>query len=221
MPTPQQAALNTQMTKMNEARDTNILTKIGATTYTFTREAIVSMPQGDNTPIDKLILQFPGVSYNSAASNPNFHVRSEYANVQTRINGVVIPEGVSGLGALIDTNFIAKISLLTGTLPAQYGLRTAGVLDIISRSYATPNGEVSLYGGSHQTFTPSFDYGSSVGNTEYFVAGRGNWNALGIENTTGSPEALHDHTQQGKFFGSSSTMLNESTRLSFITAESL
>ena len=220
VPTPQQAALNAQMTKMNEARDTNILTKIGATTSTFTREAIVSMPQGDNTPIDKLILQFPGVSYDSAASNPNFHVRSEYANVQTRINGVVIPEGVSGLGALIDTNFIAKISLLTGTLPAQYGLRTAGVLDIISRSYATPNGEVSLYGGSHQTFTPSFDYGSSVGNTEYFVAGRGNWNALGIENTTGNPEALHDHTQQGKFFGSSSTMLNELTRLSFITAES-
>ena len=205
---------------MNEARDTNILPKIGATTYTFTREAIVSMPQGDNTPIDKLILQFPGVSYDSAASNPNFHVRSEYANVQTRINGVVIPEGVSGLGALIDTNFIARISLLTGTLPAQYGLRTAGVLDIISRSYATPNGEISLYGGSHQTFTPSFDYGSSVGNTEYFVAARGNWNALGIENTTGSPDALHDHTQQGKFFGSSSTMLNESTRLSFISAES-
>ena len=221
VPTPQQAALNTQMTKMNEARDTNILPKIGATTSTFTREAIVSMPQGDNTPIDKLILQFPGVSYDSAASNPNFHVRSEYANVQTRINGVVIPEGVSGLGALIDTNFIAKISLLTGTLPAQYGLRTAGVLDIVSRSYATPNGEISLYGGSHQTFTPSFDYGSSVGNTEYFVAGRANWNALGIENTTGNPEALHDHTQQGKFFGSSSTMLNESTRLSFITAEIL
>jgi hypothetical protein len=220
VPTPQQAALDAGMTKMNEARDNNILPKIGATTYTFTREAVVSMPQGDNTPIDKLILQFPGVSYDSAASNPNFHVRSEYANVQTRINGVVIPEGVSGLGALIDTNFIARISLLTGTLPAQYGLRTAGVLDITSRSYATPNGEVSLYGGSHQTFTPSFDYGSSVGNTEYFVAGRGNWNALGIENTTGSPDALHDHTQQGKFFGSSSTMLNESTRLSFITAES-
>ena len=39
-------------------------------------------------------------------------------------------------------------------------------------------GEISLYGGSHQTFTPSFDYGSSVGNTEYFVAVRANWNAL-------------------------------------------
>jgi hypothetical protein len=168
------------------------------------------MPQGDNTPIDKVILQMPGVSYDSAVSNPSFHVRNEYANVQYRINGVTIPEGVSGLGPVIDTNFIGSISLLTGTLPAQYGLRTAGVLDITSRSFAVPGGEVSLYGGSRQTFTPSFDYGGGFGNSEYFVTARGNWNALGIENTTGSLDALHDQTQQGKFFGYSSTMLNES-----------
>ena len=83
-----------------------------------------------------------------------------------RINGVVLPEGVSALGPVLDTNFIGSMSLLTGTLPAQYGLRTAGVLDITSRSFATPGGEVSLYGGSRQTVTPSFDYGGSVGNSE-------------------------------------------------------
>jgi outer membrane receptor protein involved in Fe transport len=178
------------------------------------------MPQGDNTPFDKLILQMPGVSYDSAVSNPSFHIRNEYANAQYRINGVAIPEGVSGLGPFLDTNFIGSLTLLTGTLPAQYGLRTAGVLDITSRSFATPGGEVSLYGGSHQTFTPSFDYGGSVGNSEYFVTARGNWNALGIENTTASPDALHDHTQQGKYFAYSSTLLNESTRLSLISAAS-
>ena len=205
---------------MDQARDNGLLPKIGSSTYTIDREAIVRMPQGDNTPLDKLVLQFPGVSYDSAASNPNFHVRNEYANVAYRINGIIIPEGVSGLGPVIDTNFIGSISLLTGTLPAQYGLRTAGVLDITSRAFAAPGGEISLYGGSHQTFTPSFDYGGSVGNSEYFVTARGNWNALGIENTTGSPDALHDQTQQGKFFGYTSTMLNESTRLSFISATS-
>ena len=35
---------------------------------------------------------------NSAISNPDFHVRNEYANVQYRINGILLPEGVSGLG---------------------------------------------------------------------------------------------------------------------------
>ena len=218
-PTAAQAALDAKMSALDEARN-NLLPKIGASTYTITRQAIVDMPQGDNTPIDKVILQMPGVSYDSAVSNPDFHVRNEYANVQYRVNGVVIPEGVSALGPVIDTNFVASMSLLTGTLPAQYGLRTAGVLDITSRAFAAPSGDISLYGGSHQTFTPSFDYGGSVGNTEYFVTARGNWNALGLENPTSSPEAIHDYTQQGKFFGYASTLLDESTRLSVISAAS-
>ena len=219
-PTPAQAALDKKMQSFDQARDIGLLPKIGASTYTINRDAIVVMPQGDNTPIDKVILQMPGVSYDSAVSNPDFHVRSEYANVQYRINGVVIPEGVSGLGPVIDTNFIGSMSLLTGTLPAQYGLRTAGVLDITSRSFAAPGGEVSLYGGSHQTFTPSFDYGGSVGNTEYFVTARGNWNNLGLENPTPALNAIHDHTDQGKFFGYASTLLDESTRFSLILAAS-
>jgi outer membrane receptor protein involved in Fe transport len=218
-PTPAQAALESKMQAMDQARD-NLLPKIGATVDTLTRQDIVNLPQGDNTPIDKVILQFPGVSYDSAVSNPSFHVRNEYANVQIRINGIVLPEGVSALGPFLDTNFIGSMSLLTGTLPAQYGLRTAGVLDITSRSFAVPGGEVSLYGGSHQTFTPSIDYGGSFANSEYFVTARGNWNALGLENATPSPDAIHDRTQQGKFFGYASTLLDESTRLSFISAAS-
>ena len=132
----------------------------------------------------------------------------------------MLPEGVSGLGPFLDTNFIGSMSLLTGTLPAQYGLRTAGVLDITSRSFAVPGGEVSLYGGSHQTLTPSIDYGGSFANSEYFVTARGIWNTLGLENPTASLNAIHDYTQQGKFFGYSSTLLDESTRLSFISAAS-
>ena len=206
--TPAQAALDAKMTGLDRARD-NLLPKTGASASTIGRDAIERLPQADNTPIDKLILQLPAVSYNSAASNPNFHVRNEYGNVQIRINGVVLPEGVSSLGAVLDTNFIGSMSLLTGTLPAEYGLRTAGVLDITSRSFAAPSGEISLYGGSRQTFTPSFDYGGSVGNSEYFVSARGNWNGLGLENPTPGLNAIHDDTQQGKFFGYASTLIDE------------
>ncbi len=217
--TTAQTALDAKMTGFDQARD-NLLPNIGASTYTISRDTIERLPQADNTPIDKVILQMPGVSYDSAVSNPSFHVRSEYANVQTRINGVVVPEGVSGLGPFLDTNFIGSMSLLTGALPAEYGLRTAGVLDITSRAFAAPSGEVSLYGGSRQTFMPSFDYGGSVGNSEYFVSARGDWNSLGIENPTTSLNAIHDETQQGKFFGYASTLLDESTRFSVITAAS-
>jgi outer membrane receptor protein involved in Fe transport len=218
-PTAAQQALDAKMSSFDRGRN-NLLTTIGASTYGITRQTIENLPQGDNTPIDKVILQMPGVSYDSAVSNPSFHVRNEYANVQIRINGVVLPEGVSALGPFIDANFVGSMSLLTGALPAEYGLRTAGVLDITSRAFAEPGGEVSIYGGSRQTITPSFDYGGSFGNSEYFVSGRGNFNDLGIENPTPGLNAIHDQTEQGKFFGYASTLLDESTRMSFISAAS-
>jgi len=218
-PTAAQAALDRKMQGFDQSRD-HVLTKLGASSTTIDRAAIETMPQGDNAPVDKLVLQLPGVNYDSVVSNPNFHVRGEYANVQTRINGLVLPEGVSGLGPVIDTNFIGSLSLLTGTLPAQYGLRTAGVLDITSRAFSTPGGGVSIYGGSQGTITPSFDYGGSVGDTQYFFSGRGNWNNLGIENPTSSVNAIHDHTDQGKLFAYVSTLLDESTRLSVISGAS-
>jgi opacity protein-like surface antigen/outer membrane receptor protein involved in Fe transport len=214
-----EAVLDQKMQVMDRARD-DLLPKLGASTSTIDRGAIEALPQGDNTPVDKLILQLPGVSYDSAVANPNFHVRNEYANVQYRINGVLLPEGVSGLGSVIDTNFISSLSLLTGTLPAQYGLRTAGVIDITSRTFSVPTGTVSYYGGSRETMTPSFDYGGSAGNTQYFVTTRGNWNSLGIENTTASLNAIHDHTDQGKFFGYTSTLINDSVRFSLISGAS-
>ncbi|MFZ0609309.1 MAG: TonB-dependent receptor [Xanthobacteraceae bacterium] len=217
--TAAERVLDAKMTGLDQARN-NLLPTIGASTSTISRSAIERLPQGDNTPIDKVILQLPGVSYDSAVSNPSFHVRSEYANVQIRINGVVVPEGVSALGPFLDTNFIGSMSLLTGALPAEYGLRTAGVLDITSRAFAAPGGEVSIYGGSRQTFTPSFDYGGGVGNSEYFVSARGNWNGLGLENPTPGLNAIHDETQQGQFFGYASTLLDESTRFSVISTAS-
>jgi outer membrane receptor protein involved in Fe transport len=217
--TPAQAALDNKMQTFDQQRS-NLLAPIGASTYTITSATIQRMPQGNNTPIDKVILQMPGVSYDSAVSNPDFHVRNEYANVQIRINGVVVPEGVSALGPFLDTNFIGSMSLLTGALPAEYGLRTAGVLDITSKAFAAPEGDIGVYGGSRQTFTSSFDYGGGVGNSEYYVSARGNWNGLGLENPTASLNADHDETQQGKFFGYASTLLDESTRFSVISAAS-
>jgi outer membrane receptor protein involved in Fe transport len=121
---------------------------------------------------------------------------------------------------VVDTNFINSLSLLTGALPAQYGLRTAGILDITSRTFSTPGGEISIYGGSYGTVTPSFNYGGSVGNTQYFFSGRGNFNNLGIENTTSSLNAIHDHTDQGKFFAYVSTAINDTQRVSVISGAS-
>jgi len=193
-----------------------IAAPIGASSTSLSRQAIEAMPQGTDAPLDKVLLQFPGVSQDSAAAG-ELHVRNEHANVQYRINGIALPDGVGGFGQFLDTGIIGNISLLTGALPAQYGLRTAGVVDITTRADAFDNsGKVSVYGGSHGTITPSFEYGGTAGNTQYFVSGRYFGSDLGIENPTSSRNAIHDHTDQGKAFAYVSTKLDEYSRIVFI-----
>ena len=73
------------------------------------------------------------------------------------------------------------MAVVTGALPAQYGLRTAGLVDIQSRmGTAAPSGEVSIYGGSHGTINTNVQYGGVSGDTQYFFTGRWLQNNLGI-----------------------------------------
>jgi outer membrane receptor protein involved in Fe transport len=205
--------------KFDEARRI-ILAPVGANSYEINHQAIEALPQGNNAPLDKVLLQFPGVTQDSAASG-ELHVRNEHANVQYRINGIMLPDGVGAFGQILDTGIVGSLALLTGALPAQYGLRTAGVLDIQTKADAFNNsGSVSVYGGSHGTITPSFEYGGTVGQTQYFVSGRFLQNNLGIENPTPSNEAIHDRTSQEKGFLYLSTILDPTSRLTFMSGVS-
>jgi hypothetical protein len=57
-------------------------------------DQIAAQPLGDNMPIEKPLLQIPGFSQDSAASGA-LHLRNDHANVQHRIDGVLLPDGVS------------------------------------------------------------------------------------------------------------------------------
>ena len=213
------AAFRNQVNRLNVARD-NILPKIGVSSYAIDRAAIEALPQGDNTPIDKALLQVPGVYQDSAASG-NLHIRNEHANLQYRINGIQLPDGVSGFGNVLDTSLIGSMNVITGAMPAQYGLRTAGLIDIQTRTGTSDHsGLVSIYGGSHGTINSSLQYGGVSGNTEYFFTGRFLENNLGIESPTPSKDALHDHTEQEKFFSYTSTVLPDNARWTMMTGGS-
>ena len=128
----------------------------------------------------------------------------------------------SGFSQLMETSFVGSMALVTGALPAQYGLRTSALVDIVSRAPpTTPGGSVTLYGGSHGTGQTAFDYGAKIGQWEVFAAGRLVTNNLGIENPTSSYEAIHDRTRQGRFFGFLSYAIDDATKLSFITGTSV
>jgi hypothetical protein len=203
--------------ELDEARDQNLLPKLGTSEYTVDQQDLQTLPQGKNTPLDKVVLQIPGVSYDSAISNPDFHVRNEYSNVQYRINGIQLPDGVSALGPVLGTDFVGSMSLLDGTLPAQYGLRTAGVVDITTKSEFEPGGNVDVYGGTWATVSPSVEYGGSADATQYFLSGRYLQSNEGLENAMPTENPIHDHTSQERFFGYGSTLLDDSDRLTYMT----
>ena len=223
-------ALAGQNEKFDEARR-NLVAPTGAGSYQLNQQALEALPQGTNTPLDKVLLQTPGVSQDSAASG-ELHVRNEHANVQYRINGIMLPDGVGAFGQIIDTGIVGSLALITGALPAQYGLRTAGVLDIQTKADAFNNsGSVSVYGGSHGTITTSAEYGGTIGQTRprreggCLPASSTRFRTLpeqqsGIENPTPAYNAIHDNTSQEKGFLYLSTVLDPTSRLTFMSGVS-
>ena len=199
--------------RLDDVRN-GLLPETGSSVYRFTQDDIDALPAGQNTPLNQVLLQAPGVA---ADSYGQLHVRGDHANLQYRINGIIIPEPISGFGQSLDTRIIDQVNLLTGALPAQYGYRTAGIVDIRTKSGDTGNGgSIDVFGGSHQTIKTSADVYGSKGPFSYYLSGSLGMNNLGIENPTASANAIHDHTRQGDAFGYLSYIINPLTRVSLL-----
>src|SRR5260370_24814614 len=128
---------------LNEARN-GIQTQTGASIYTINEAAVGAQPGGDNQLLNQVIMQAPDVAQDSFGQ---FHVRGEHNGLQYRLNGIILPEGISVFGQALDPRLISSLTLVTGALPAEYGLRTAGIIDIKTKSgVIDPGGSVSIYG---------------------------------------------------------------------------
>ena len=117
---------------------------------------------------------------------------------------------------MLQTDFIASLILLDGVLPAQYGLRTAGVVDLTTKARFEREASLDLYGGSWSTFSPSIEYGGVSGETQYFLTGRYLQSEQGLENAMPTPDPVHDRTTQAKVFGYGSTLWGDSSRLTYM-----
>ena len=186
----------------------------GSSQYAFNEKAIEQLPEGDHTPFNHVLLQAPGVANDNQGQ---LHIRGDHNDIQYRLNGIILPDGTSGFSQVLDPRLAKSITLNTGALPAQYGLRTAGVIDIVTKD-RFEGGDVDLYGGTQDTFNPSFQLGKTSGNFSAYVTGQYLTSNLGIENPTSSSNAIHDRTRQGKGFGYFSYLLDDHTKLSAILA---
>jgi outer membrane receptor protein involved in Fe transport len=204
--------------RLNEARS-GIQTQTGASTYTITAEAVAATPGGDNTLLNQVVMQAPEVAQDSFGQ---FHIRGEHNGLQYRINGIILPEGISVFGQSLDPRLIESMTLVTGALPAEYGLRTAGIIDLTTKSgLLEPGGAASVYGGSHGTVQPSVNYGGSSGALSYFVSGDFLRNDLGIESPDGSSNPSHDQTTQTHGFGYLEDILDSENRVAMMLGSSV
>lgn len=187
----------------------------GSSQYVIDQQAIAQLPLGASTPVNQVLLQAPGVVQDSYGG---VHVRGDHANLQYRINGVIIPESIGGFGQSLDARTIRTVKLLDGALPAQYGLRTAAVVDITTKSGSElgNGGSVGITGGSNGTLSPNASVWGSNDRWSWFLTGNYLESDAGIENPTPSKKPIHDHTNQAKGFGDISYLIDNDTRLSFL-----
>ncbi|MFT8327126.1 TonB-dependent receptor [Gluconobacter oxydans] len=213
-PAPEQISITGHLNR-ERAR---IFPGLGAVDYTIDQHQITTTPGGQNAAFNQILLRVPGVVLDSYGE---VHVRGEHGGLTYRVNGVLLPEGLNGFGQELDTRIIQSVDLLTGTLPAQFGFRTAGVVDVTTKTGdSLKHNQVSLYGGSYNTFVPSVQLGGQHGKLDYFTTLSFTRNNIGIENPSDTFRAIHDVTEQEKAFSYLSWHLDEASRLTLLTSAS-
>ncbi|MBL6456519.1 TonB-dependent receptor [Belnapia sp. T6] len=197
----------------------DILARFGAREVTVDRQTIEALPGGADQPLNQVLLQTPGVVQDSFG---DIHIRGEHRNLQYRLNGVQLPEGLSGFGQVFDARALRSVSVLTGALPAQFGFRTNAVIDLETRTGALdPGGSIGVYGGARGTLQPSANWAGLVGGWDVFTTGSFLRSNQGIENPTSSWQAINGQTQQLRGLAYAARQLDDTTRLSLIAGTSL
>jgi outer membrane receptor protein involved in Fe transport len=202
--------------RLNAARD-SIQPNLGASKYSFDKAALDAIPGGQNVSLNQVILQAPGVAQDSYGQ---LHIRGEHNGLQFRLDGVILPEGLSVFSQALSPRIANSVTLITGALPAEYGLRTAGIVDITTKTAYDDGGTISIYGGSHGEIEPSFTVQGHTDDTNFFASGSYIQDDLGIEAPDRRSNPLHDHTEQFNGFAYLSRILNPNSRISLIVGTS-
>jgi outer membrane receptor protein involved in Fe transport len=198
---------------LDQSRD-QIAPSLGAVTYTVGPEQIKAIPEAEDAPFQQVLVRMPGVVMDSFGQ---YHVRGEHNDLTYRVNGVILPEPLNGFGQELDTRLVDTVTLIDGTLPAQFGFRTAAIVDVTTKKgQDLQGGELSIYGGGYNTLESSLDYGNTWGKWDYFVTTSYRQDSLGIENPTPDRKAIHDDTDQTRFFGYADYNIDDTSRFSFI-----
>lgn len=165
-------------------------------TYGVSRKDLEILPRGNNVNLEDVLVTVPSVTYGALKQ---IHIRQDHANLQFRIDGVPIPDTVtSTFTDVVTPRAWQRADIILGGLEAQYGNRTAAVIDITSKSGSTPPfGTVQMFGGSNETLNPSFEYGGTVGEKfRYYVLNSYVSTNRGLEPPTLGRSSFHNRSER-------------------------
>ena len=200
-----------------DAERSTIEPALGATSYVLPQAFIANLPGGANAQLNQVVLQAPGVAQDSFGQ---LHIRGDHGNIQYRLNNVILPEGLAVFSQTLSARLAQSIQLVTGALPAQYGLRTAGIINITAKSGFNTGGEASLYGDAHGVMAPSVEGGGSFGASSAFGSASYTATDVGIESPNGRARPRHDHSDQYQAFGYFDHIMDGASRVSLIAGTS-
>ena len=174
--------------------------KASSETYQLSRKDIEILPLGNNNTVAQVLQTVPSVVYGALGET---HIRQDHANQQFRIDGVPIPEGVSSTFTdMISPRMWERADIILGGMEAQYGNKTAIVVDITSKSGTKPGfGSLQVFGGANQEVTPSFEYGGTIGEKfRFYVLNSYTTTARGIEPPTLDRPPFHDQSERNQTY---------------------
>jgi outer membrane cobalamin receptor len=178
---------------------------------TIDQKQIAELPGGTTQSLPKVLY----------ATNPGFvegsfgqvFARGNHANLQYDIDGIQLPDSVSGtFGDAFSVLNIDRMEVITGGLPAEYGNRLSGVVNILTKSGGLePGGTLDLNYGSYNTFTPQITYGGSTdgGHLRYYLSGGYSSTDRGLDTPEpasetkqgqGGTDAVHDQSSGNNQF---------------------
>ncbi len=175
-----------------EVKDSSVMVNPDSSTSTnlVSRRQIAQTPGADQTNSLSMITNYTPGAY---MVHDQLHIRGGH-QVSWLIDGIPVPNTniASNVGPQFDPKDIDYLEVQRGGYSAEYGDRTYGVFNVVTRSGFERDRQaevVASYGSFNQTEN-QFSIGDHTDRFAYYASVSGNRSDLGLE--TSSPEVLHD-----------------------------
>ncbi|MDQ1291573.1 MAG: hypothetical protein QG615_1382 [Nitrospirota bacterium] len=174
--------------------------KASSSTYQLSRKDVEILPRGNNNGVADVLLTLPSVVYGSLNQT---HIRQDHANQQYRIDGIPIPDTVTGAFAdIVPPRAWERADVILGGMEAQYGNKTAVVVDVTSKSGTKPGfGSIQVFGGSNETVNPSLEYGGTIGEkVRFYIMNSYVTTNRGLEPPTLGTKSYHNQSEKNNTY---------------------